>query len=171
MVMNFPLETMKQWLNAYRYTIVYKVLPPKFDNVPDAGPINLDTYYTLGGQEPPDKAMLARNIIHLRIITEMDRRISATAFYMGYLHTARVSAGPCLVTKCADKGKCASLEQGGHCPFLDVEPCGQGVAYIDYNTLGRQLGWGAMQPDGNCSFPEDAPNPEEYYNIGITLVD
>ena len=171
MAANFPFEDMKDFIADARYAIVFKVLPPVMDTVPDVGPFKLDRYYTAGGGEPPDKAMLARNIIRLRILSEMERRIRQVAYYDGYMTAAPVGSGPCLVAKCADIGKCQALEKGGMCRFMDVQPVGSGVAYIDYFTLGDRLGWGELQVGGNCAFPEDVPNPAGYYNIGLLLID
>ena len=171
MVTNFPFEEMQEFINDYHSAIVFKVVPPVIEKVPDMGPIEIDMYYTLGGGEPPDKAMLARNIIRLRILSEMERRIRQAAYYGGYMMAAPIGSGPCRVTKCAGIKKCPALEKSGYCMFKDVQPVGCGVAYIDYFTLGRQLGWGELQAGGNCAFPEEVPNPEGYYNIGLVLID
>ena len=169
MVTKFPYEEMKEFVSDYEYAIAFKVLPPVMNNIPDVGPINLDMYYTLGGGPPPDKAMLARNIIRLRILSEMERRIRAVAYYDGYMMAAPMGSGPCLVAKCADRRICPALKQS-LCPFVDVQPNGQ-VAYIDYHSLGRKLGWGELQTGGNCAFPEDVPIPDTYFNIGLVLID
>ena len=141
------------------------------DGIPDVGKIDLDNYYTMGGGKPPDKVMLARNIIRLRILSEMERRVRAAAYYDGYMMAAPMGSGPCLVTKCADTGKCSALKPGGLCRCVDVQPVGSGCAYLDYFTLGRKLGWGELQIGSNCAFPEDLPDPEGYYNIGLVLID
>lgn len=167
----FPFETAKRFIADYRYAIVFKVFPPKMDGVPDVGKIDLDMYYTMGGQEAPDKAMLARNIVRLRILGEMTRRIRAEAYYGGYILTAPIGYGPCLVEKCADERKCQALKPAGMCKFVDVQPCGSGTLYIDYHNLARNLGWGELQPSGNCVFPEDVPDFPGYYNIGVVLID
>ena len=84
---------------------------------------------------------------------------------------APISAGPCLVEKCADIKRCPALEKGGLCRFtMSTQPTGQ-TLYLDYYTLGRNLDWGQLQIGGNCAFPEDVPNPAGYYNIGLVLVD
>lgn len=166
----FSFDDMERFVADYNYAVVFKVLPPEMDAVPDVGDIDLDMYYTMGGQEPPDKAVLARNIIRLRILGEMTRRIRAAAYYDGYILTAPIGGGPCLVEKCADIRKCPALEKGGYCRFVDTQPAGQ-VVHIDYHTLGRNLGWGELQVGGNCAFLEDVPNPTGYYNIGLVLID
>ena len=171
MVRTFPFEDMKEFIADYDYAIAFKFRPPVFDGIPDVGPINLNKFYTAGGGEPPDHVMLARNIIRLRILSEMIRRIHAVAYYDGYMMAAPISTGPCIVGRCADLGKCSALEKLGNCRFLDCEPVGSGVVYIDYHTLGRRLGWGELQVGGNCAFPEDVPNPDGYYNIGLVLID
>jgi hypothetical protein len=171
MVTTYPFGEMQEFIADYDYAVVYKVLPPAVEDVPDVGPVNLDMYYTSGGGEPPDEAVLARNIIRLRILSEMERRIRQAAYYDGYLMAAPMGSGPCLVTKCADIRRCPALEKLDYCKFKDVQPVGSGVAYIDYFTLGRKLGWGELQPGGNCVFPEDVTNPDGYYNIGLVLID
>ncbi len=171
MVRTFPIEEMTELVSDYQYAIVFKLLPPVFDSVPDAGKINLDMYYTMGGGEPPDKTMLARNIVRLRILSEMERRLRAAAYYDGHLMAAPVGSGPCLLTKCADVGKCSALKPGGYCRTMGVQPAGPGCAYIDYFELGKRLGWGQLQVGGNCAFPEDSPNSDGYYNIGLVLIE
>ena len=115
--------------------------------------------------------MLARNIIRLRILLEMERRIRQVAYYDGYLMAAPMNAGPCLVARCADIGRCPAIEKGGHCRFVDVQPNGSGCTYINYYSLGEKMGWGQLQVGGNCAFPEDIPDHEEYYNLGLVLID
>lgn len=170
MARKFPFEEMREFFADYRRAVVFKVLPPATEEVPEVGPIHLDRYYTLGGGKPPDKSLLARNIIRLRILSEMERRIRSVAYYDGYMMAAPMGSGPCLVAKCADRGKCPPLQPGQLCPFANVQPNGQ-VAYVDYVGLGRQLHWGEMQVGGNCAFPEDVPDPGGYYNIGLVLID
>jgi hypothetical protein len=169
MLRKFPFDEMQEFFSDYKYAIAFKVLPPTINKAPEVGPINLDTYYTLGGGPPPDKEVLMRNIIRLRILSEMERRIRAVAYYDGYIMAAPMGSGPCLVVKCASKGHCIALKQS-ICLFVDVQPNGQ-VAYVDYHGLGRKLGWGEMQAGGQCAFPEDLTNPEGYYNIGLILID
>ncbi|MFC1532457.1 hypothetical protein ACFL7M_03700 [Thermodesulfobacteriota bacterium] len=171
MVRNFPLEDMQEFIADYDYAVVFKVPCPVIDDVPDVGPIKLDRYYSAGGAEKPDQAVLARNIIRLRILSEMVRKIHAVAYYQGYMMAAPISSGPCIVGRCADLGKCTALDKGGNCRFLDCEPVGSGVVYIDYHTLGRRLDWGELQVGGNCAFPEDVYNPDEYFNIGLVFID
>ena len=170
MVRVFPFEEMEEFFADYQYAIAFKVLPPVMDDSPDVGKIDLDIYYTLGGGEAPDKSMLARNIIRLRILSEMERRIRAAAYYDGYMMAAPIGSGPCLVTKCSDIGRCPVLK-GGICRSAEVQPVGSGCAFIDYFTLARRISWGEIQLGGNCAFPEDVPNPEQYYNIGLVLIE
>lgn len=63
------------------------------------------------------------------------------------------------------------MKTDNFCRFVDVSPVGSGVAYVDYHTLARSLGWGELQVGGNCAFPEDIPEPDRYYNIGVILID
>jgi len=170
MLITFPFDHMKKFVTEYEYAIVYKVVPPAMAVVPDVGKIDLDMYYTMGDGDAPDKAMLARNIIRLRILSEMTRRIRQAAYYNGYILAAPIGNGPCLVSKCADIRRCPALEKGSYCRFVDVSPVGC-VVYIDYFTLGRKLGWGELQVGGNCAFPEDVPSPDGYYNIGLVLIE
>ncbi|MBI4286052.1 MAG: hypothetical protein HY670_09195 [Chloroflexi bacterium] len=170
-VRTFSFEHMKKFISEYDLAVAYKVLPPKIEEVPDVGPIQLDMYYTMGGAPAPDKAMLARNIIRLRILLEMARRIRAEAYYDGYLMAAPLTSGPCLVAKCADIRRCPAIEKGGHCRFVDVQPNASGCAYVNFYALGKKLGWGELQVGGNCAFPEDTPDPASYYNIGLVLID
>ncbi|MBI4284564.1 MAG: hypothetical protein HY670_01515 [Chloroflexi bacterium] len=170
LVRRYPFEDMQEFVSDYKNAIVFKVLPPKIDAVPDVGAVNLDMYYTMGGGEPPDKAMLARNIIRLRILNEMERRLRQVAYYDGYLMAAPIGSGPCIVTKCASKRTCQALKPRGVCWSVEVQPNGQ-LVYIDYHALGRRLDWGELQPGGNCAFPEDVPDPSRYYNIGVVLID
>ena len=166
----FPLEQMKEYLSAYEYAIVYKVVPAVMKDVADVGTIKLDKYYTGGGAEPPEPEMLARNVIRLRILAEMNRRIRQAVYYDGYLMAASVGNAPCLVTKCAKWGGCAALAKGGHCRFVDTSPAGP-VTYIDFHRLARNLEWGELQLGGNCAFPEDVTEPEAYFNVGLVLVE
>ncbi|HJX24021.1 MAG TPA: hypothetical protein VJ574_06450 [Candidatus Bathyarchaeia archaeon] len=170
-VRTFPFDQMKKFFGEYRFAVVFKVLPPVVEGVPDVGPVDLDMYYTMGGGPAPDRAMLARNIIRLRILSEMERRIRAEAYYDGYLMAAPMGSGPCLLTKCADIRRCPAAEKGGHCRFVDTQPNGAGCAYVNYHALGTKLGWGRLQVGGNCAFPDDVPVPNEYYNIGLILID
>ena len=167
----YPLEEMKEFFADYQYAVVLKVLPPAIEGVPAVGEIKLDSYYTMSGQKPPDKSMLVRNIIRLRMLNEMERRVRAAAFYDGHMMAAPVGSGPCLVTKCADIGTCPALKPAGGCRSVEVQPVGSGCAYVDYFTLARRLGWGELQIGGNCAFPEDVPEPDEYYNIGLVLIE
>ena len=169
MVRVFPFEEMTEFVTDYKYAIAFKVLPPVIDSMPDVGKIDLDVYYTLGGGLP-DKAVLARNIIRLRILSEMERRVRAAAYYDGYMMAAPIGSGPCLVTKCADIGRCPALK-GGICRSVEVQPVGNGCVFIDHFALARRLGWGEIQLGGNCAFPEDVPNSEQYYNIGLVLIE
>jgi hypothetical protein len=172
MISSYPFEELKEWVTeSFSYAIVFKVVPPKMDTAHDVGPINLNMYYTMGGGDPPDKTMLARNIIRTRILAEMLRRLRQAAFYDGYMMAAPISAAPCIVSHCSDTGKCPALEKGGLCRFVETTPMGSGAVYIDYHTLGRKLGWGELQVSGNCAFPENVPDPTAYYNIGLLLVD
>lgn len=166
----FRFELIKEYLSSYGYAIAYKVLPPVMDAVPDVGPIKIDKYYTAGGGETPDQKMLARNIIRLRILLEMNRRIRQAVYYDGYIMTASVGNAPCLVAKCSQWGGCAAIAKGGHCRFVDTSPAGP-AAYIDYHTLARKMGWGELQVGGNCAFLEDVPDPAHYFNIGLVLVE
>ena len=166
----FPFEDMQEFFSDYQYAVVFKVLPLEIKEVPGVGKIELDMYYTMGGGPPPDKAMLARNIIRLRILSEMERRIRAAAYYDGHLMASPMGSGPCIVSKCADIGRCPALKPGDLCRSVQVQPNGP-VAYVDYHTLARHCGWGELQVGGNCAFPEDVPDPKSYYNIGIVLID
>ena len=172
MKLTLPFEEMEEMVKSdYDNAIVFKVLPPKFDSLPDVGEINLDAYYNLGGRPAPDKAMLARNIIRLRILDEITRRIRQVAYYDGCLSSIPLGNGPCIVSKCASWGTCSALKTGGVCRFRGVSP-NSPIAYADYHTLARNLGWGQLQVRGNCAhFPEEVPDPEGYYNIGMVLVD
>jgi len=100
----------------------------------------------------------------------MIRRIRAAAYYDGYLMASPLGIAPCLLFKCAAGGKCTAMQRGEYCPFVDVSPCGNGVAYIDYFRLGRKLGWGELQVEATASSPK-IPHPERYYNIGLVLID
>ena len=51
-VTTFPFDHMRKFIAEYDFAIVYKVLPPVMNAVPDVGPIELDMYYTMGGGEP-----------------------------------------------------------------------------------------------------------------------
>jgi predicted metal-binding protein len=166
----FPIEKIREYLSAYEFAVVYKVLSPNIEEAPDVGPIKLDKFYAAGEGEPPDTDMLARNIIRLRILQEMNRRIRQAVYYDGYMMTASIGDAPCVVTKCAKWGNCSALAKGGHCRFVDTSPSGP-AAYVDYYKLARNLGWGELQLGGNCAFPEDVPEPDSYYNIGVVLVE
>jgi hypothetical protein len=160
---------MKEFVGGYSYAIAYKVPPPTEGTKADVGDIRLDRYYV--ATTTPARAVLVRNIVRLRILDEMSRRIFVTAYYDGHIQASPISAGPCLVTRCADLGQCPALKDKGFCRFTGVSPVGSGVVYIDYHKLGRKLGWGELQVGGNCAFPEDVPDPAGYYNIGIVLVE
>lgn len=166
-----PFEDMNAMISEYRYVLAYKVLPPEFNGVPDAGKIAPFHCYSAGGEKQHSDALMARNIIRLRILTEMGRRLRQVAFYNGALVTMSLGNGPCIVSKCADKGRCVALEPQVPCPHHDIFPCGP-VTYIDYHKLARNLGWGPLQLGGNCKyFPEEVSNPKEYFNMGILLID
>ena len=165
-----PIEQIKEYLSAYEYTIIYKVVPPAINKIPDVGPLKLDKFYTAGEGEPPDPDMLARNIIRLRILLEMNRRIRQAVYYDGYIMAASIGNAPCMVAKCSQWGDCPALKHAGHCRFVDPSPGGP-AAYIDFYKLSRNLGWGEMQIGGNCVFPEDVPDTENYFNIGIVMVE
>lgn len=168
----FEFEDMEELVKEnYSTALVFKTLPPEFDgSIPDVGDIDLDSYYNLGGQPDPDKAMLARNIVRLRILDEISFRLRQAAWYSGCLICLDLGKGPCLVTKCADKKVCPALRPTGVCPFRSRVVNAQ-VMFIDYHQLGKDLGWGQLQIGGNCAFPEEVPDPENYYNMGIVLLD
>lgn len=164
-------EEMVEYSHDFKNALVFKAVPPEFGSmVPDVGKIDLDPYYVLGGAPPPDKAMLSRNIIRLRMLDEMTRRLRQVAFYSGCIESFYPGNGPCIVSKCSAKKACSALATGGICGVRDRMANGA-VLYIDYYQLGQNLGWGQLQPGGNCSFPEDTPKPKEYYNIGILFLD
>jgi predicted metal-binding protein len=168
----YPFEEMQELVNEnYDNALVFKVLPPKIDSLPDVGEIKLDPYYTAGGRPAPDRAMLVRNIVRLRILDEITRRLRQVAYYSGCICSIPMGNGPCIVSKCANKGLCEAKKSHGICPFRGCSP-NSPIAYVDYHTLGRNLGWGQYQIGGNCSlFPEEVLDPENYYNIGLILLD
>lgn len=168
-----PWEEAREIVDSYEYAIVYKVLPPSDKVVAEAdiGPVKLGTHYIMGGGEAPDEALLKREVIRLRILGEMSRRLQQAAYYSGYLLAMPISAGPCIATWCSDSGKCVGTDAGGFCKYpIITSPVGQAAFYLDFNGLGRMLGWGEMQPGGNCAFMMDVPDFKGYYNIGINFV-
>ncbi len=167
-VRRFPWEEVTELVKGYDHAIVYKVVPPRQNVVSDVGPIKLDMYYTMGGGAAPDEKVLVHNIVRLRKLAEIERKLEQLTYYDGYYSAITVSSGPCLVSCCADTGRCTALEKGGFCKFANTKPTGN-TLYIDYHALGRMLDWGEMQPTGNCAFPEDHEG-WDYYNIGLTLI-
>ncbi len=168
------LEEAVETIRSYQYAVAYKVLPPDREVVAEAaskiGPVNLDMHWTMGGGRAPDKDKLLADIVRLRIIAEMLRKIEQRAFYDGYQLSISIGVGPCLVTWCSENKTCRGMEKGGFCPFVNSRPNGNVAFYIDYNALGRKLGWGEMQVGGNCALLAETSKTEGFYNIGLTFV-
>ncbi len=168
--LNIPWEEATEMVRSYEYAIAYKVLPPGKDITADIGSVKLDVYYTLGGGKAPNEETLVADVIRLRRLAEMSRRIQQAAYYDGYLLAMPVSVGPCRVTWCSDT-KCTGKEEDGFCKYPTITaPVGSAALYIDYHSLGNMMRWGQMQPGGNCAFPESVPDFPGYYNIGLNFI-
>lgn len=161
-------------IQNYDYAVVYKVLPPSKEVVTEAkekiGSLSLDMYWTMGGGPPADEDLLLADVVRLRIIAEISRRIEQETYYDGYLLAMSLGVGSCLVTWCSDTRRCRALGKGGFCPIVNARPTGNAEFYVDYHALGRKLGWGELQPRGNCALISEGADAENFYNIGVTLV-
>ncbi len=168
-------EDAEEFMRSYHYAVVCKILPPSekvvVDNRSKVGPIKLDTFYTMGGGQAPDEETMVRNVIRLRMIAEIGRKVEQAAYYDGHFFAMAMGVGPCVVTWCSERGSCPGLEPGGFCLHVNSRASANAEFYIDYHLIGRKLGWGELQPGGNCTFPEAVPDFPSYYNILITMIE
>lgn len=159
----------KQLFSEYKYGLVWKVLPPPEDVLPkrDEDIKKIQRYFPTENLSDDE---IWRDVLRLRNLENMGRKLEQIAYYDGYEFSFSVGAGPCLAAHCADVGHCVGLDKGGFCKFVNTKPTGTGCLFIDYHMLGRMHGWGELQPNGNCIFLTDTPKDVEYYNIGLALV-
>jgi len=151
----------KEYLNAYEWSIVYRV------NIPREGL----RYLTSPSQI---EALRSKELFHalgsvLRYVYGKGDVIERAAFYDGHYFVINCHFGPCLYEYCEKFKDCQEIKIG-RCRFpYRAKPSVEQFFSIDFLKLAVQLGWEYYML-GPCAFPQDFPEDYQPYFIGLVLV-
>lgn len=154
-------EKAKEYLNAYEWTIVYRV------NLPEEG-LRFVTSPSLIKTRRNKESFHASGSM-LRYIYGIGDQVERAAFYDGHYFAVNCHFGPCLHEYCENFEDCQEIKTG-ICRFpFKAKPSVEQFFAVDFLKLATELGW-AYHMLGPCAFPEDFPKEYNPYFIGLVLV-
>jgi len=151
----------KEYLNAYEWTLVYRVNLPKERLAYFTGPSHFEALRS--------KAYYHASGSILRYVYGMGDVIERAAFYDGHYFAVNCHFGPCLHEYCEEFRDCQEIKVG-RCRFpYKAKPSVEQFFSIDFLKLAAQLGW-EYHMLGPCAFLQDFPEEYQPYFIGLILV-